>query len=226
LQRAYDQVIEDVALQRLGVFFAVDRSGIVGEDGFSHQGIFDLTFLSGIPNLVVMAPRDGREFEMMIDFALTTDKPLALRYPRAAVPISNISVPKIEFGKAEVLREAKDLYIIAIGSMVLAALGATEILAKEGIQVGVINSRFAKPLDNELLSSLALKARYIFTVEEGVLAGGFGSTVSAAVNRPVVRIGLPLEFITHGKRELLLDKYGLTPQGIAQRVRDTVKAKS
>jgi 1-deoxy-D-xylulose-5-phosphate synthase len=226
LQRAYDQIIEDVALQKAGVFFAIDRSGIVGEDGFTHQGIFDLVFLSSIPNLAVMAPRDDKEFEAMIEFAFKADKPIALRYPRAVAPVSNIRVTEIELGKAEVLKQARDMYIIALGSMVLPALGAAELLAKEGIEAGVVNARFAKPLDYALLNSLAQKAKYIFTVEEGVLDGGFGSAVGAAINCPVIRIGLPLEFITHGKRELLLDKYGLTSKGIARRVQETLKAKS
>lgn len=225
LQRAYDQIIEDVALQEAGVVFAIDRAGIVGEDGFTHQGIFDIAFLRNIPGLVVMAARDAREFDSMIEFAVGLGRPVAIRYPKAAIPSCDCPAGQLKLGKAEILKDARNIFIIALGSMVSPSLAATEILRQEGIEAGLINSRFAKPLDRDLLKQITETAKFIFTVEEGILEGGFGSAVTEAINRPVVRIGLPDEFITHGRREILLEKYGLTAEGIANKVRETIAGK-
>jgi 1-deoxy-D-xylulose-5-phosphate synthase len=224
LQRAYDQIIEDVALQNMGVVFAVDRAGIVGEDGVTHQGIFDLTYLRNIPNLVVMAPKDGVELENMLEFAVKLDKPVAIRYPRST--IHNVTAPSaksIELGRAEVLREGKDFAVIALGAMVVPSLDALELLAKEGLSGTLVNARFAKPLDVDLLKSISLKTRKIFAVEEGIIEGGFGSAVNEVVGVPVVKIGLPDEFIPHGKRDQLLEKYGLNAQGIANKIKSCLK---
>ena len=223
LQRAYDQIIEDIALQGLPVILAVDRAGIVGEDGVTHQGIFDLAFLRSIPNLVIMAPKDGQELEAMLEFALGLEAPVAIRYPKTCCPSGNLAVSRLEIGKAEVLKEGKDFAIIALGSMVVAALGAIELLQKEGFSGTLINARFVKPLDKDLFKALASRTRFIFTIEEGIIGGGFGSAVSEAIEVPVTRIGLPCEFVTHGKRELLLDKYGLTAEGISRKVREALK---
>jgi 1-deoxy-D-xylulose-5-phosphate synthase len=225
LQRAYDQIIEDVALQKLGVVFCLDRSGIAGEDGVTHQGIFDLAYLRNIPNMTLMAPKDEQELEMMLEFALKLGSPAAIRYPKGPSSVFRrpSSVRGIELGKAEVLKEGKDVAIIALGSTVGPALEAQELLAKEGISAGLVNARFAKPLDRELFRQLADKVKFIFTVEEGIIAGGFGSAVSEAIGRPVEMIGLADEFIPHGKRDLLLDKYGLTAQGIANKIRRLVR---
>jgi len=223
LQRAYDQIIEDVALQNLAVVFAIDRAGIVGEDGVTHQGIFDIAFLRSIPNLVIMAPKDGRELEEMLEFAAGLDMPAAIRYPKSICPTKDMPISALETGKAEVLKEGKDFAIIALGSMVLPSLEALGLLHKEGLSGTLINARFVKPLDKGLFKTIAARTKFIFTVEEGITEGGFGSAVSEAIEVPITRIGLPCEFIPHGKRDLLLDKYGLTGEGISRRIKKEIK---
>ncbi len=225
LQRAYDQIIEETALQGLPVIFAIDRAGIAGEDGVTHQGIFDIAFLRSIPGLVIMAPKDGPELEMMLEFALTLDKPAAFRYPKDQAPslLPPGSISQLQLGRAEVLREGEDFAIIALGSMVITSRGAIELLEKEGLSGALINARFVKPLDEGLFKEIASKTKLIFTVEEGILDGGFGSAVAEAIGGPVIRLGLPAEFVSHGKRDLLLDKYGLTAEGIYQRIKETIK---
>lgn len=219
LQRAYDEVIEEVALQNLGVIFCIDRAGIVGEDGATHQGIFDVAYLRSIPNLTVMAPSCAKELEAMLEFALSLNKPVAIRYPKSAIP-PEIEMPLvIESGKAEILKKGKDFSLIALGSMVSPSQEAVEILEKEGLQGTLINARFIKPLDKNLFKETAKKTKFIFTIEEGVLEGGFGSAVTEVLEVPVTRMGLPDEFIAHGKRDLLLDKYGLTPRQIADKIK-------
>ncbi len=226
LQRAYDQIIEEIALQGLPVIIAIDRAGIVGEDGATHQGIFDLAFLRSIPGLVFMAPKDASELEAMLEFAVNLNKPAAIRYPKSVCPTrlrrvpAGLPVNRLELGKAEILKEGKDFAVVAIGSMVAPSLEAIEFLEKKGLSGSLINARFIKPLDNRLLNEICHKNKFIFTVEEGVLEGGFGSAVMEAINRPVTRIGLASEFIGCGKRDTLLEKYGLTAKGIA----DTIKA--
>ncbi len=222
LQRAYDQIIESLGLQNLNVILAIDRAGIVGGDGATHQGIFDIAFLRNIPNLVVAAPKDGRELEGMLELALHLNNPVAIRYPKDNIPNASLINSPLQLGKAELLREGKDAVIIALGAMVAPGILAAELLAKSGIEVGVVNARFVKPLDVELLKKISAQAKFIFTVEEGVLEGGFGSAVSEAIAKPVIRIGLPSEFIPCGKRELLLERYGLTAQGIAGRVKSAL----
>ncbi len=223
LQRAYDQIIQDVSLQELPVIFAIDRAGIVGEDGVTHQGIFDIAYLKSIPNLVVMAPKDGRELEAMFEFALGLNKPVAIRYPRANISLgSDLSEP-LKLGKSELIKEGKDFTIIALGSMVLVAKDAIELLSKEGLTGNLINARFAAPLDIELIKKVCAKTRIVLTVEEGVRDTGFGSAVAQELDMHVVRIGLPLEFIPHGPRDLLLEKYGLTASGIASSIRQALK---
>jgi 1-deoxy-D-xylulose-5-phosphate synthase len=222
LQRAYDQIVEDIALQNLPVVFAIDRAGIVGEDGITHQGIFDIAYLRGIPNLTIMAPKDGPEFESMLEFAINLDKPVAIRYPKSVIPLGHLSASPLELGKAEVLEEGKDFAIIALGSMVLPCLEAMEFLKKENFSGTLINARFVKPLDVKLFKELSAKAKFIFTAEEGILDAGFGSAVSEAIDMPVFRIGLPGEFIPQGKRKILLEKYGLTAQAIAGKIKSVI----
>ena len=222
LQRAYDQIIESLALQNLNVILAIDRAGIVGGDGATHQGIFDIAFLRNIPNLVVAAPKDGRELEGMLELAFSLNNPVAIRYPKDNIPDAGLINSPLQLGKAELLREGKDVVIVALGAMVAPGILAAELLAKSGMEVGVVNARFVKPLDVELLKKISAQAKFIFTVEEGVLEGGFGSAVSEAIAKPVTRIGLPAEFIPCGKRELLLERYGLTAQGIAGRVKSAL----
>jgi len=223
LQRAFDQIIECISLQNLGIVLAIDRAGIVGEDGVTHQGIFDIAFLKNIPNLVFMAPKDGFELEAMLEFATVLDKPVALRYPRAAIPESGHPSKPLELGKAELLREGKGFALISLGSMVTASLEAMELLEKKGLKGTLVNARFIKPLDTGLLKRVASQAEFVFSIEEGITKGGFGSAVSEAIERPVIKIGLPDEFIPHGSREILLEKYGLTAEGIADKILKTLK---
>ena len=225
LQRAYDQLIESVGLQNLPVALCLDRAGVSGEDGVTHQGIFDLAYLRSIPNLVVMAPHSADELEAMLEFAVNLDKPCAIRYPRSQIvkPAKSQSA-NIELGKAEVLKEGKDIAIIAIGAMVTPAIEAAALLKKENLDACVVNGRFVKPLDKELFVRLSAEFKYLVTVEDGILDGGFGSSVLELLNRPVLRLGFPCEFIEHGKRDWLLEKYGLDAKGIAQSINGLYKA--
>lgn len=223
LQRAYDQLLEDACLQKLPVVFCLDRSGIVGEDGVTHQGIFDLAYLRTMPQMTVIAPADEREMKAALAYALKQNTPVSIRYPKGCVPEAPFGKAALERGKAEVLKEGKDYCIMAIGSMVGPSLSAEQILSAEGYRGMVINARFVKPLDTELLERIARSHSRIFTAEEGVLSGGFGSAVAECIGRPVERIGLPDEFIPHGPRGLLLEKYGLTKEAIAARIKKVLK---
>jgi len=245
LQRAYDEIMECVALQNLAVIFAIDRAGIIGEDGATHQGIFDISFLRTIPNLVIMAPKDAAELESMLEFAINLNRPVAIRYPKDKIPnplpvrqagnpqiplqkladspiILTSPNPKIQLGKAEVLREGKDFAIIALGSIVIPSLEAIELLEKEGLSGTLINARFVRPLDTDLLKAISAKAKFIFTAAEAVIEDGLGSAVTEAIDRPAVGIGLPREFISHGRRDILLEKYELTREGISCRIREVI----
>jgi 1-deoxy-D-xylulose-5-phosphate synthase len=219
LQRAYDQVIEEVCLQNLPVVLCVDRAGIVGEDGKTHQGGFDISFLRGLPNLTIMAPADEEDLKRMLELALSLDKPVAIRYPRALVPAKQISRVKLEIGKPEVLREGKDLAIFALGSQVQAALEAADILAQEKIFPSIINARFVKPLDDQAFKAATKNCKLVLTVEDGIASGGFGSALAEMLDVKVAKMGLPDQFIPHGKRELLLSLYGLDAQAIANRAK-------
>lgn len=226
LQRTYDQLVHDVSLQALPVVFCIDRAGIVGEDGPTHHGVFDLVYMRSLPGFIVMAPKDGAELEIMLEKALEWKKPVSMRYPRALassiVPASSC-VP-LEIGVSEFLRKGKEAAIIAIGSMVNTALVAADILSHEGIELEVINARFVKPLDKTMLEDVSSRFKTIFTVEEGIADGGFGSAVLEFCERENIagarirRIGLPDEFIEHGAREELLRKYHLTPEAIAETI--------
>jgi 1-deoxy-D-xylulose-5-phosphate synthase len=229
VQRAYDQVVHDVCIQNLPVILAMDRAGIVGDDGRTHQGVFDFSYLRHIPNITIMAPKDENELQAMLYTAFSVNGPVALRYPRGAgvgVPLDANPQP-LAVGKAEVLRRGKDLAIVAIGSAVHPALAAADALAAEGIDAAVINARFVKPLDRSLIAGVAKNFNRIVTVEENVIAGGFGSAVlelleERALNEVVVRcIGLPDEFVEHGTPEILRARYNLDAAGIAKVVRNT-----
>ncbi len=234
LQRGFDQILHDVCLQNLNVTFAMDRAGIVGADGPTHHGLLDIAYLRGYPNIVLMAPKDEGEMRDMLLTAIEHDAPAAIRYPRGngfGVDISD--APKqIELGKAEILRDGGDgeIAILAYGSMVYPAMEAAQSLEKDGIDATVVNTRFVKPLDAELILALAQTKRVILTVEEAYLAGGFGSAVmelleeNAMLDRvKVVRMGVPDRIITHGDAKLLLAKYGLDADGIYQKVRETIE---
>ena len=219
LQRAYDEIIHDVCLQKLPVVFAIDRSGIVGEDGPTHQGLFDISFLRHIPNLVFMAPKDGAELKQMLQFAVKHSGPSAIRYPRGKVPESLPEGPEVTMGSAEVLRDGNDIALLAVGNSVLPALKAAEKLGKGGIQATVINARFIKPLDKELILSIASRIPKIVTIEENNLQGGFGSSVLECLNNSHVTakikmLGIHDCFVEQGHPDRLRAKYGLDEEGI------------
>ena len=227
LQRAFDQIVHDVCLQKLNVVFAMDRAGLVGDDGPTHHGAFDIAYLRALPNMVLMAPRDEAMLARMLRTALTYDDgPIALRYPRGeGVGLPRPSkVTPIEIGRGEVLREGSRVALIGYGSGVQKALEAADVLAEGGLDVTVADARFAKPLDAELLAVLASDHDLLVTVEEGVLAGGFGSAVwetlndGGAVLPRILRVGLPDRYVTHGKPALLHAEVGFTGKAIAQRI--------
>ncbi len=231
LQRAHDQVIHDVALQELPVIFCLDRGGLVGEDGPTHHGVFDLAYLRKIPGMTLMAPRDGRELVAMMRHALThTGGPIAMRYPRGAVAeetagtLKTVAPAPIAAGRAEVLREGADVLLVGIGSMVYPAFEAAELLAKDGIEAAVVNARFVKPLDENTILKYALAAKLVVTIEEGSVQGGFGSAVLELFEskqmfpQRVRTLGIPDRFIEHGKRETLLDGLGLSAPRIKEEV--------
>jgi 1-deoxy-D-xylulose-5-phosphate synthase len=232
LQRAFDQVMHDICIQKLNVTFALDRAGIVGGDGPTHHGLLDIAYLRAMPNMVVMAPKDEAELRDMMLTAIEHPGPAALRYPRGnghGVPIDR-EPRKVEIGKGEILRDAGDVAIIAYGSMVYPSLKAAENLAGDGIETTVVNARFVKPLDAELLLALARTKRLLVTVEEAYLAGGFGSAVMEFLEEnglqdklKVVRMGVPDTLVTHGDAKLLLAKYGLDADGIYTRVKESVE---
>lgn len=241
LQRAFDQVIHDVALQNLPLILAIDRAGLVGEDGPTHHGTFDLSYLRQIPNWVVMAPKDGNELKnMLYTAAKWQNGPVAIRYPRGPIPDdpacgepveSKGDFTQIEMGSWERSRKGKDLAILAVGSMVYPALEAAEQLKKDGISVEVVNARFVKPLDEGMLLSVLKGFDKIITVEENALLGGFGSAIlefaeAHGINNVLIkRMGIHDKFIEHGPRKKLLSILGLDKEGIIQMVRNILELK-
>ncbi len=228
LQRAYDQILHDVCLQDLPVTFALDRSGLVGADGPTHHGTYSFAFLRHIPNIAIMTPKDEAELQSMLKTAIELPGPVALCYPRASGVGAQLSqeITSLSVGKAEILREGKDVLILAIGSMVYPALEASEMLEKEGIFVTVVNSRFVKPLDRDLLIPLIRRTGKVVTIEEHSISCGFGSAVSEMMVQEkgtsgvmVEHIGIPDKFIEHGDRNLLLEMCGLTPTGIVESIK-------
>lgn len=231
LQRAYDQISHDVCLQRLPVVFAIDRGGIVGGDGPTHQGLFDLSYLRHIPNLVIMSPADEDELRQMLYTALKLDAPCAIRYPRAVGPGVR---PRKEFapiplGKAVTLREGTDLCLLAVGSAVTTCLAAARLLESEGVRPTVVNARFVKPLDEVTIAEIAETHGVLVTVEENVATGGFGSAVLEALHRlgrshlPVRRIALPDRFLPHGEPGELRQAVGLDASGVANAALSLIK---
>ncbi len=225
LQRAYDQIVHDVSLQNLPVIFAVDRAGLVGEDGPTHHGPFDLSYFRCIPNIVVSAPKNGEEFIALLKTAVNYRKgPFTIRYPRGACGnISNNDPKKIPVGKWEILRNGKDLAIIAIGSMVEECQKALSNLKAKGLRPILINGRFAKPLDVKMLQDIIKSVDKIITVEENTLIGGFGSGINEYCSKikalvKVYCMGLPDKFIEHGERHILLKVAGLDAKGITDKI--------
>ncbi len=226
LQRAYDQVVHDVCLQNLPVTFCLDRGGLVGEDGATHHGVFDLAYLRHVPNLVVMAPQDENELRHMLLTAVLHPGPAAIRYPRGESEgiEQDPRIAPLPVGRGEVVREGDDVLLIAIGAMVPVAARAADVLRDKGVSAAVINARFVKPLDRELLIGYAERVRRVVTIEDHVLMGGFGSAILELFEEADVRgidvrrIGLPDVFIEHGAQKTLRHQHGLDPDGIAQRV--------
>lgn len=225
LQRAYDQIIHDVALQNLSVTFALDRGGLVGADGPTHHGAFDLSYLRCVPNMVVMAPSSGGELAQMLRTALELDGPAALRYPRGEVRDDALSpnVSPLEVGKGELLKEGTDLVVVAVGHILDEARRAVELLEGRGIRAALINARFVKPLDDELILEWAARTGRVVTLEENALLGGFGSAVLEVLARgetlvPVLTLGLPDRFVTHGTQQELRRELGLDALSVTRRV--------
>ena len=227
LQRAYDQVFHDVCLQNLPVVFAIDRAGVVGSDGPTHHGVFDLSYLRHLPGMTLMAPKDENELQHMLHTAVNHDGPTAIRYPRGngyGVPIDQ-RFKEIPIGKGELLRDGVNGALLAVGTMVHPALEAAELLAGEGLNLAVVNMRFVKPLDRELILAMAEKTGNLFTIEENVLQGGFGSAVLELLEEEslsgvaVTRIGFPDVYVEQGEQPELRSRYGLDATGIAARIR-------
>jgi len=225
LQRSYDQIFQEVALQNLPVTFMIDRAGLTGPDGPTHHGLFDIGYLRVFPNMVMMAPGDATELEPMLQFALSHSGPTSIRYPKAAAQTYERPPQPIELGKSEVIHWGADGAIIACGAMLQQAIAAAELLKKDGINVAVINTRFIKPLDMNVLTQIFEECRFVVTVEEGALMGGFGSAVLEAAcangwdTRVLRTLGIPDRFIEHGDRNELLCEMGLDSAAIAKTCR-------
>ncbi|MDP2729621.1 MAG: 1-deoxy-D-xylulose-5-phosphate synthase [Dehalococcoidales bacterium] len=226
LQRAFDQIIHDVCLQDLPMVFAIDRSGIVGDDGKTHQGTFDLSYLTLVPNLIVSAPKDENELQHLLYSAVKAGRPMAVRYPRSVGTGVKLDteLEMVPIGKAEILRQGEDAVILAIGTMVFPSLEAAQELSAHGIEAMVVNSRFVKPLDSELIVDLTGHIKTVVTVEENTLSGGFGNSVVDLLQKSgrhdvrVKCIGLPDEFIEQGEQSILRAKHGLDAEGIIREV--------
>lgn len=234
LQRGYDQIIHDVCIQNLPVFFCLDRAGIVGADGPTHQGMYDIAYLRCLPNMVMMAPKDEAELQQMLVTGINyTDGPIAMRYPRGSglgVGLMEEGWEPLPIGKAETLRHGDDVLLLAYGTMVNLASQVADMLTEHGVRATVVNARFAKPLDTELIIPLAQKIGQVVTLEEGCLPGGFGSAVLEAlmdhqVLAPVTRIGVPDQLVEHATPDQSKAELGLTPAQVAERVLGLLKQK-
>ncbi len=220
LQRGYDQIIHDVCLQALPVVFCLDRAGLVGEDGPTHHGVFDIAALRHIPNLVFMAPASPAELKEMLAFAVGLDAPCAIRYPKGSSALPGQPASPVRIGKAQILKDGRDVVIVSIGSMAEVAFEAATLLGRKSVDAMVINARFIKPLDEELCADAFGKIKKVVTIEDGVLEGGFGSAILEFIERSriqgirVKRLGLPDKFIEHGTRAELFSKYRLTPDAV------------
>jgi 1-deoxy-D-xylulose-5-phosphate synthase len=227
LQRAFDQIVHDVCIQNLPVFFCMDRAGIVGADGPTHQGMYDIAYLRCIPNMVLMAPKDEAELQRMLATGIYyTDGPIAMRYPRGngfGAPLMDEGWETLPIGKGEILRHGDDILLVAYGSMVYPSMQVAEILHEHSIEATVVNARFAKPLDTELILPLAQQIGRVVTLEEGGLPGGFGSAVAealldAGITVPLTRIGVPDILVDHATPDQSKAELGLTPPQMAERI--------
>ncbi len=225
LQRAYDQVIHDVCITNKNVTFLIDRAGIVGNDGETHHGMFDLSYLNVIPNIIVMAPKDSKELDLMMDLSLDVNLPMAIRYPRGNSYELNIGeyLP-IKMGTYEVISQGKDIAILAIGTMVKHSIEAKNILINDNINPTIVNARFLKPIDEKLLHEIFKEYKTIITIEDNVINGGFGSRINKFMvdnnyKSDIINMGLPDEFIQHGNSEDIYEYVGLSPKGIADKIK-------
>jgi len=235
LQRGYDGIVHDVALQELPVVFCLDRAGIAGEDGPTHHGMLDINYMLGIPNMTVTAPRDGAEMLALLRLGIAWEEgPFSIRWPRDSVPaeVPSISeIPEVPYGKWEVLRDGSDVAVLAVGTMVLRALEAAEMLAAEGIEATVVDCRFLKPYDRDTLAKVVSEHDALLTVEEGTIVNGFGAFITREIlDDPGLPVparmqthGIPDRFIEHGPRKVLLAELGLDPAGIAERMKGMVR---
>ncbi len=224
LQRAYDQILHDVCIQNLPVIFAIDRAGLVGSDGETHQGIFDLSYLSSIPNMHIMAPKNKWELSDMMKFAVSFDAPVAVRYPRGEAydGLAQMRAP-IELGRAEMLYEEEQIALLCVGSMVKTGEAVRERLKEQGYACSLVNARFVKPIDEEMVRKLASSHRLIVTMEENVASGGFGERVRTFLDEnklscPALAVTIPDEYVEHGNVELLKKEIGLDEESITQRI--------
>jgi 1-deoxy-D-xylulose-5-phosphate synthase len=221
LQRSYDQIFQEVSLQGLPVMFLLDRAGLTGPDGPTHHGSFDIGYMRVFPNMVIMAPGDDRDLTDMIEFGLSHDMPTSIRYPKSNVERVERPVAPMELGRAEVIDWGHDGMIVACGTLLASCVKAAAALRDEGLDVGVINARFVKPLDQETLLRAVESCRFVVTVEEGCLMGGFGSALLEAASEAglntanIRRLGLPDRFVEHGERGELLAELQLDAKGIA-----------
>lgn len=222
LQRAYDEIIEDVCLQKLPVTFAIDRAGIVGADGETHHGIFDLSYLLPLPNMTVLAPCDAHQLEDMLEYAISKDAPFAIRYPRGSADMTRHIEGSFEL-KNNVISEGKDVNIIAVGTMLNKAIKASEILKEQGIDAKVCSASVLKPFDDNIINS---SDKLIVTLEDNLIRGGFGEYIAANYTNRVVNLGWPDKFIEHGDCEYLYKKYGLDAESIAERIRQELEGKA
>lgn len=225
LQRAYDQILHDVCIQHLHVVFSIDRAGLVGSDGETHQGIFDLSFLTSIPNMTVMAPKNGSELSEMLEFALLNfNSPIAIRYPRGQAydGLEEHNAP-IRYGKAEMIIEESDIALVAAGNMLITALAVRDKLKEKGYNITVVNERFIKPVDTDMLDRLSESHRLIVTMEENVLSGGFGEAVcqyydDTCNDIDVLNIALPDDYVEHGNVDILRRESGVDRDSIIEKV--------
>jgi 1-deoxy-D-xylulose-5-phosphate synthase len=222
LQRSFDQIFQEVVLADLPVVFCLDRAGLTGPDGPTHNGVFDIPYMRLFPRMVVMAPGDNADVKPMLQFALGHNHPTSIRYPKTALETVEREVKPVQLGRAEVIEQGDDIVLMAFGTFLGECARAAEILRSKGLSVGLVNARFAKPLDTDLIESVLRSGSVLVTVEEGTLEGGFGSAVlEAACNlvlpsQQIVRLGLPDRFVEHGERAELFESLGLTASGIAQ----------
>ena len=226
LQRGLDQVIHDVSITKKNVTFLIDRAGLVGNDGETHHGVFDLSYLNMVPNITVMAPKDTKELDLMMDLSREIDGPVAIRYPRGnSYYIERGSYNKINIGTYEVLEEGNDILVLAIGNMVKKALSARDILIKDNINPTIVNARFLKPMDEDLLHDLLKNHSKVVTIEDNVISGGFGSRINKFIidnnyNVKIENIGIPDKFVEHGNVDELFETIGMSDEQIANRIKN------